>query len=253
MEISGHSPSAIGSLVGLLRQRSRQSPDRLAFTYLSERNLGESPLTYEQLDAKARAIAVELIERGVAGSRAILLYPSGLDFIAAFFGCLYAGVVAVTAYPPRDNRHRERLELMIADSGATIALTTQTLHPQISEVLAPLQGISCLATDGVVLERGRQWQEPPIYRQSLAFLQYTSGSTSAPKGVMVSHGNLLYNLATMHEAFGFGPDSVSVSWLPIFHDMGLIQGILQPLFSGFPGYILSPVTFLLQPVRWLQA
>lgn len=258
--MSDRAPSAPGvgcaTLRDLLRTRAADQPERTAYTFLRDGQAAEAPLTYRALDAQARAIAARLQEQGAAGERALLLFPPGLEFVSAFFGCLYAGVVAVPAYPPRANRADPRIDEIVSDAQARFALTTgavkSALAPPAGEA-SPLGSLSWVATDQVPLDAAAQWRETPVEAGTLAFLQYTSGSTKAPKGVMVTHGNVLQNDEDLRRIMGHGPDSISVSWLPHFHDMGLVWGILQPLYSGFPGYLMPPASFIQQPVRWLQA
>lgn len=248
--------SELDSLVELLQERAiHQSSERL-YTFLSDGETDEIHLTYAELDTKAKLIAAWLQSMDLVGERALLLYPPGLDFIAAFMGCLYAGVIAVPAYPPRANQSLERLEVIILDAQAKVALTTEALLPNIERGFAntlELAFMRCLATNNIPDSFSLNWQKPSIDRKSLAFLQYTSGSTGNPKGVMVSHGNLLANLLTIYQCFGHTPQSQGVIWLPLYHDMGLIGGVLQPLYGGFPVTLMSPMHFLQKPIRWLQA
>ena len=212
-------------------------------------------MNYEELDRQSRTIAARLQTLGVAGGeRALLFYPPGLEYVAAFLGCLYAGVVAVPAYPPRLNRPISRLRAIAADSKATVALTTTPILSNLERRLAhapEMRSLRWLATDDGK-DLAEEWRCPEIGDNTLAFLQYTSGSTAAPKGVMVTHGNLLHNLATIYHGL-LTPDSHMVSWLPPYHDMGLIGGVLQPLYGGFPATLMSPVSFLQRPLRWLRA
>lgn len=239
----------------MLRCRSLRQPDRIAYTFLKDGEVEDASLTYLALDCKARAIATQLQKLGARAERALLLYPPGLDFIAAFFGCLYAGVVAVPAYPPRPNKPMPRIRAIVADSSATVALsTTQVLANSGGQFEMPdLQALRWLTTDDIDDSVASGWQEPDLTGDDLAFLQYTSGSTATPKGVMVTHRNLLHTLADLDIGWDHTPDSVMVSWLPTFHDLGLIYGVLQPLRDGFPCYLMAPVSFLQSPVRWLQA
>nr|AXN93611.1 PuwC [Anabaena sp. UHCC-0399] len=164
--------------------------------------------------------------------------------------------MAVPAYPPRRNQNLSRLQAIVADAQATVILTTKSLLPQLQEWFsqnAELAAIKLLATDDLNSNLAANWQAPQLSQDSLAFLQYTSGSTGKPKGVMVSHGNLLHNSEYLKQAFGLSSESISVSWLPSFHDMGLIEGILQPLYTGFLGVLMPPVSFVQQPIRWLKA
>ncbi len=250
-----HSPS-YDSLVNLLRQRAYYQPNRIAYTFLKDGETKTHSLTYSELDHKARLIGGLLQNLGLTRKRALLLYPPGLEFIAAFFGCLYAGVIAIPAYPPRRNQSLERFQAIVKDSQATEVLTTASIWKNVEQNFAQqleLSSLRWLATDNIDGNLAPSWQEPRISRDSLAFLQYTSGSTGNPKGVMVSHGNLIHNLSLIEKKFGHKSDRQGVIWLPPYHDMGLIGGILQPLYVGFPVVLMSPVVFLQKPFRWLQA
>lgn len=251
------------TLVDLLGYRAQNQPQKMAFTFLRDGETEEVSLTYRELDQKARAIASCLQSLGTAGDacgglglRALLLYPPGLEFISAFLGCLYAGVVAVPAYPPRPNMNLLRLQAIVTDAQATIVLTTKSLLANLESRLAEnpeLATIPWLTTDNIDSNLSSDWQEIRLEKDTLAFLQYTSGSTGTPKGVMITHGNLLSNQRLIKTGFGNSEKTIGVSWLPLFHDMGLIGKVLQPLYLGIPSILMSPVTFLQKPVYWLQA
>ncbi len=244
------------TLVDLLRYRALHQPAQTAYTFLQDGETESDSLTYQELDQQARAIAASLQYLDASGERALLLYPPGLEFIAAFFGCLYAGVVAVPAYPPRRNQHLNRLRAIAADAQATIALTTTKILTDVERkfIQAPdLKGMQWLTTDNVTGDLQKNWQETLLTRDTLAFVQYTSGSTATPKGVMVSHGNLLHNERIIQQAMQHTEKTIFVGWLPLFHDMGLIGNMLQPLYLGIPCILMSPVAFLQKPWRWLQA
>ena len=242
------------TLVEILRWRAQYQPDQRAYTFLVDGESKEVHLTYAELDQQARAIAARLREMGAIGERALLLYPPGLDFIAAFFGCLYAGVVAVPSYPPRRKRPSPRLQAIVRDAEPAVVLSDVTIREQVQQYASDeLPDLPWLVTDQINLSESSEWQEANISSESLAFLQYTSGSTATPKGVMLSHGNLLHNLAIIQEGFEITPFSQGVIWLPPYHDMGLIGGILEPLYAGFPVTLMSPVAFLQKPIRWLRA
>jgi acyl-CoA synthetase (AMP-forming)/AMP-acid ligase II len=247
------------TLVDMLRTRAQSDAGRLAYTFLVDGEHEGDTLTYGELDLRARSIAVLLAARGVRpGDRALLLYAPGLDFIPAFFGCLYAGVVAVPSYPPSPGqvaRALPRLLAITADAEASVVLCVEAVAAMADDVsrLAPaLQGLTWLATD-TLADMSAAWHQPDIDGASLAFLQYTSGSTSAPKGVMVSHGNLLHNLGYANYVEENDPTSIAVSWLPVIHDMGLIEGVLEPAYAGYPAYLMAPASFLQRPIRWLDA
>ncbi|MCC5601619.1 non-ribosomal peptide synthetase [Nostoc favosum] len=249
-------PSQCATIVDILRDRSCNIPHTQAFTFLEDGETQELTLTYHELDRRSRAVAAQLQALGLSGERAILLYPSGLDYLIAFFGCLYAGVVAVPAYPPRNQRKTPRIQAISIDAQASVALTTTAMLPTLQSILTPetKQGnFHWLTTDNIAQGIEDSWQQPAINGDTLAFLQYTSGSTGTPKGVMLSHGNLLHNAAVTYQLMEHSPSSKFVSWLPVYHDMGLIGGILQPLYGAFPCILMSPASFLQRPYRWLQA
>lgn len=246
----------VSSFVDLLSHRAQSQPDQLAYTFLQDGETEAGSLTYLQLDERARAIATTLQNLNARGDRALLIYPPGLEFIAAFFSCLYAGVVAVPTYPPRRNQSLARMQAIAANAEAKFALTTTALLSEIENCFAQepeLNQLHWIATDALSSSSSTAWQRPNLNQDTLAFLQYTSGSTGTPKGVMVSHGNLLHNSALIHKSFADTPQSQGVSWLPPYHDMGLIGGVLQPLYVGAPMVLMSPLAFMQKPFRWLQA
>lgn len=348
---------AIRHFVDLLQSRAQQQPDRVAYCFWLDGETPHASLTYAALDRKARAIAARLQQHCKAGDRALMMYPAGLEFIAAFYGCLYAGMVAVPAYPPRRNRKLERLQSMIDDcftenrqhvraaitlpaqltldpiqgetvnlsqtgalvavddsqpfsnqltgKTATVTLTTpegellsldcrlvhvmnqqmgihfldelfplledtvakgedaapgivltehQTLtvaHPQFMEVEA-LRAIPWLVTDEVEPALAEAYQPVRIHPEQLAFLQYTSGSTGDPKGVMISHRNMLENCAAIQQAIHLDDKARAALWLPLFHDLGLVNGVLMPIYANVPVALMDPTSFLQKPVRWLE-
>lgn len=247
------------TLVELLRWRATQSPDRRVYSFLQDGENEKDHLTFSALDRLARAIAVQLSTYAGRGERALLIYPSGLEFIAAFFGCLYAGIIAVPIYPPtavRSDRNLQRFRNIANDAQVSIILTTSALQSKVEGLLAlspELQRLPIIDTGSLSIEAAEQWREPDIGSDTLAFLQYTSGSTGMPKGVMVSHGNLLFNSSLVQQACQQPEDAHVVSWLPLYHDLGLIGGIIQPLYAGYEATIMAPTAFLQRPIRWLQA
>ena len=243
------------TLIDLLRYRAAHQTERTAYAFLEDGEAGGNSVDHGELDRQARIIASRLQRMGLAGGeRALLLYPPGLAYIAAFFGCLYAGVVAVPAYPPRLNRPISRLRSIVADSEATVALSTARILSNLERRLdhAPdMKSLRWLATDDGE-DPAEHWRHPEIGGESLAFLQYTSGSTAAPKGVMVSHANILHNQAMLYNGLGHMPESHMVNWLPPYHDMGLIGAVLHGLYAGCPSTLMSPVSFLQRPLGWLR-
>jgi acyl-CoA synthetase (AMP-forming)/AMP-acid ligase II/acyl carrier protein len=246
-------------MLELLVTQAADYADQTAYVFLDDRD-GKTEWTYADLERRARVIAARLQLELQPGDRAILVYPPGLDFIAAFFGCMYAGVVAVPATYPKPRRPMPRLSRIAVDCDAHVALSTAatltTLDPDLlSKDAATSQWI---ATDELPDALADEWQRPTIAANDLAFLQYTSGSTSDPKGVMVSHANLLSNLECIRRAFGIGETEEDIEsatgafWLPAYHDMGLIGGVLTPLYMGGRSVLMSPTAFLQRPIRWLQ-
>jgi acyl-CoA synthetase (AMP-forming)/AMP-acid ligase II len=228
----------------------------VAFTFLVDGATAEASLSYAALHDQARAIGQLLDSIGVRGERVLLLYPAGLEYIAAFFGCLYAGAVAVPGYPPRFHRSLERLQSIAEDAHATVALTTTALLAKTKQWFTwtpELSRLHWFSTDQLACSGDDTWESPAIDSESLALLQYTSGSTHVPKGVMLSHANLLHNTHQIQQVLELTEDSIGVGWLPLHHDMGLIGSVLQPLYSGFSCILMSPMAFLQRPVRWLQA
>lgn len=263
--LGGPSPFADGqtTLVDILRMRASTQPDRIGFTWLAGGEKVAGQLTYADLDTRARAIATELIASTQPGDRVLLLYEGGLQFVAAYFGCLYARVIAVPAYPPdpyRLERSLERLMGIVSDAEPTAVLTTASiiairdgLKLDLGEQMAALQWLATDAVPDDVAGPAERWDATPPTPEDLAMIQYTSGSTGAPKGVMVSHANLLHNEEMIHQSFETHPGSVVVGWLPLFHDMGLIGNVLQPVYTGFHSVLMSPLDFLAKPIRWLAA
>ncbi len=242
------------TVTDLLSYRGQKQADQVAYIFLQNNGIELARLSYRELDSQARVIAAQLQSMRATGERALLLYPPGLDYIAAFFGCLYANVVAVPAYPP-SRQKVSRLMAIIRDAQATVALTTTSVLTSLKEQFSEtpeLASLHWLTTDNLTNNEALDWQEPIISSDTLAFLQYTSGSTATPKGTMVSHGNILYNESMIQEAFQHTQQSIVAGWLPPYHDMGLIGNILQPLYAGIPCILMSPMTFIKQPFQWLE-
>src|SRR6266436_3572948 len=244
------------TLVDLLEWRARFQPERVAYTFLVDGETERISLSWGELHRKAQLVGQRLASIGAAGKPVVLLYPSDLEYVSAFFGCLNAGAVAVPAYPPRLNRTLHRLQAIVADSQATLALSVSSIRERIEPLcnqFPNLKHLKWLTTDDLEGDVQDEWRNPFLTGDTPAFLQYTSGSTSQPKGVMVSHGNLLHNQQMIQRAFEQTESSIIVGWLPLYHDMGLIGNVLQTLFVGARCVLMSPAAFLQSPFRWLQA
>ncbi|HYM60322.1 MAG TPA: fatty acyl-AMP ligase [Thermoanaerobaculia bacterium] len=240
----------------VLAARAAELHDGWSFSFLNE-DEEESSLTFGELDRRARAIGAMLQTAGAAGERALLLFPPGIDYLCALFACLRGGIVAVPAYhPARLNRTLPRLTAMIEDARPMVVLTnaqTRAAAEKLFDQAPVLRSTRWIVTGAEAPGEEDAFREPDLRRDSLALLQYTSGSTSAPRGVMLSHGNLLHNSGFICRQFGHHAASRGVIWLPPYHDMGLIGGILQPVYAGFPCTLMSPAAFVTRPQRWLRA
>jgi acyl-CoA synthetase (AMP-forming)/AMP-acid ligase II len=225
--------------------------------FLGDQEHDQLTLTYEQIDRQARSIAAQLQQLGATGERTLILHQPGLSYVTALLGCLYAGSIAVPAYPPRFNRSMTRLRDVVIDAQARFALTTRTAHERMSRHLQTepqLAALTWLATDDATdADHSDQWRPVHAHADDVAILQYTSGSTSAPKGVMLSHANLLYNIAALAQTRDIQNDDHFVTWLPPYHDMGLIGATLLPLCENLTATLLTPSAFLQRPTRWLSA
>ncbi len=254
-----HSPVTIpagDTILDVLRWRAEQQPEQIAYVYLRDGRNADTVLTYRDLFALARSTAGYLQTRFAPGERLLLVYPPGLEFVQAFWGALYAGLVAVPVPPPDAHRLRAgvaRVQRFAEDAGAAGAFTT-------SQILETLRSQECEMTldrwvpiDQALSADASCWTEPHPLLSHLAYLQYTSGSTSTPKGVMVSHGNITAQSRCITDAGCYDARSVTLSWMPHFHDYGLVKGIIQPAWIGRPSYLMSPLTFLKRPLRWLEA
>lgn len=240
-------------LISLLRERAAAASGA-GYAFLGDGERVSANLTHAQLERAAAVLAARLQALAPASRNVMLAYPPGLEFIVAFFGCLYAGLTPVPVALPHPRRDNERLGAIAADCGAELVLSSRAG----GRVLATLAATDALRELRIVetdLDTAGEAIASPAAAASedTAFLQYTSGSTRAPRGVCVSHGNVLANLAAIHAAERNGPHSRGVSWLPAYHDMGLVEGILQPLYGGYPTTLLAHSAFLQRPVRWLQA
>ena len=251
------------TLVDVLQKWAQEKGSKTAFTCLSDDDSGARAgdifINFSELDRLVRGIAAELQDRGAEGERVLLLYPPGIDFVAAFLGCLYAGAIAVPSYPPapsrRDRSSGNRLLGIIHDASPALVLTTSLLRARVESLFdgSGFAGVPVFVTDTAAEDASSGWVRPDFLANQTALLQYTSGATGPPKGVLISHTNLLDNLGLIHCALDITEEDTGVNWLPPYHDMGLIGGLLQPVYEGSKVTLVSPVAFLQRPFRWLEA
>lgn len=244
-------------LIDILRYRASNQPNQVAYHFLPDQSDTPVTITYAELDRRAKALAAQLQKTYQPGERAVLLYPPGLELITAFFGCLYAGLIAVLANPPLNRRSILKFELILKNAKPACLLSTQSIQKKLIQLNLPEEKIKQLLANWLNIENIEltdieNWHYPAIDTNSVAFLQYTSGSTSDPKGVMVTQRNILHNISLISNASGLNAKSVVASWLPPYHDMGLIDGILVPLYAGVLSVLMSPASFLQNPFRWLK-
>jgi len=243
------------SLTELFHERALAQPHNTAYTFLVDGEDHTLVATYREIDQRARAIAGRLQQLGYQDERALLLYDSGLEYIAALVGCLYAGVVAVPVYPPdpmRMARMGPRLQAIASDCDARLVLGIGEDLQRSAPLLNTFAQLETrLATDEIDKTLADTWSPVALNRDSLAILQYTSGSTGTPKGVMLRHGNLLHNLSQIEQKLDI-PNAVAAAWLPLYHDLGLIGFVLQAWYSGRPMILMSPIAFFQRPIRWLR-
>jgi acyl-CoA synthetase (AMP-forming)/AMP-acid ligase II/acyl carrier protein len=244
------------TILDALCARASAQPGRSAYFLLSDEGAEAGSLTWGDLARRIRSLGRRFAAMQARGERAVLLYPTGLDYITSLYACLYAGVIAVPAYPPRINRHLSRILGIVEDCAPRYVLTDSSVMAGVKDVLAnhpQLQKLEWIVTDTLDATESADWRPAPSANDAPAFLQYTSGSTSAPKGVIVTHENLTRNLTLIGEGFGVDQESTIVSWLPMYHDMGLIGNILATGWLGSECYVMSPAAFVRRPAAWLQA
>ncbi len=259
----GHlAPNAMETFTQLVRARAERHPDAVAMRYLDRGEVESQRLTYAELDRRARAIAVLLLQHAQPGDRVLLMFAPGLDFVATFVAALYAGVIAVPAYPPDIHRIEHavrRLQAVIDDAAPKVLITTPDILAMAKPFSQGVPGAERLLqtpwiahTDGDAL--ADRWQAPDIHGDTLAFLQYTSGSTGNPKGAMLSHRNLLRDLEMLQVSLGNTEHRPldTACWVPLYHDLGLIGHVLGALYTGATCSVISPIDFLKKPLRWLR-
>ena len=243
------------NLLELAQQRALMHGDKPAFVYLSNGQQQNRSLSYADLDRCAKAIAAELQQHDLSGQTILLLLPTGIDFLIAFFACLYAKTLPIPAFPASGMANRARIRAMLEDAEPTAILTLEQDLAATTKWLRSLNwtGSTLLAVDTLSYEHASSWVEPRVTAEDPAFIQYTSGSTAAPRGVLITHANIIHNESQIQDTIGHDDTAISVSWLPLFHDMGLVASVLQSFYVGGSYYFMSPIRFLEKPIRWLQA
>ncbi|KAA0983909.1 condensation domain-containing protein [Pseudomonas sp. ANT_J28] len=239
--------------IEVLEANARHFPQRAALHFLPNGvEIGET-LTFAQLHEQSRSLAAALQARYAPGDRVLLMLPSSLDYARAFCACLYAGLIAVPLFPPpsRKPRHLDRVRNVVVDAQPALILAPEDHCQGLLELVKGKVDVSTV--QGLGLPPASEWKRPDVDGATVAFLQYTSGSTGAPKGVEVRQRNLIANVELMRQAYGFDEHGGMVNWLPLYHDMGLIGGMLAPLYSGMPCYLMASQTFVNAPSTWLQA
>ena len=244
---------AQSNFVDLLRWRAAHQPNDPAVIILEDGER-ETVYSYAELDRRTRAFAASLLEHARPGDRVVLLQPFGIDFVVSFFACLYANLIGAPMYPPRNPKHMSRIETVLRDAGTRVVVTAEKSMYKIQEWLGEgAKAFHILSNEEVRVEAAAAWCPQPIDPAALAYLQYTSGSTGSPKGVMVSHMNIMANLAQLAHKLGLTGTSSFVSWLPIFHDMGLVSSLMIALYLGTHIVMMAPSSFAQKPFRWLNA
>jgi len=242
--------------IDVIKNRVKANPNHVVFRFLNDGINESESFTYRQLETRSKALGTAMQEFAKKGERVLLLFPPGLSYVASLFACFYSGMIAVPAYPPRRNRSLDRIHTIVEDSGATVSIISQQVFNDIERNFAEdevLNKIHWIVYEDVPDEKESEWKPQEILPDDIALLQYTSGSTGHPKGVMITQLNLLYNSEYIRQTFEFDKNSVGVNWLPIFHDMGLIGGVLQAAYLGVLNVGMPPMAFLKNPLNWLKA
>jgi len=249
-------PGDAPSIIQVIRSHAVHQPDKTALILLAAGEEETGRLTYGELDRRARSLAGRLQSAGLPGERVLLPMPTCLEYAVGMLGCLYARAIPVPVYPPGNRRHAERLSGIVADCAARLALTTtaklDALRARFDQLASESAGFDLWAVDQPA-DDDPAWTEPEFAAADVAYLQYTSGSTAEPRGVMITHGSLMSQVALFSEGFGLSGQDMNVSWLPLFHDFGVVAGLLNPLYLGATTVLMPPVSFAQRPVRWLNA
>jgi len=244
------------NLVDMLQYRGDSNNSDIACILLEDGFTEKEIKTFGEIDLHARAVGASLQKIGQKGDPVLLLFPTGIDFIIGLFGCFYAGMVAIPAYPPRKNKVNERFHSILDNSGTQIILTNDSLFNNVNAYLEAktlAEQFTVLNYQDIDSTSSKGWVDPQLEPDDLAILQYTSGSTGDPNGVMVTHANILYNCEFIFQSFSLSHDSTLVNWLPNFHDMGLIGCVIEPIYGGFKNVMIPPNIFLQNPLSWLKA
>lgn len=244
--------NSVHSLIAHLRMLAATRPGDTALVVATTET--ETTLSYAELELRVRAVAAQLQTQFQPGDRALLLLNNDEHYVVGFLACLYAGLIAVPAFPPESQREQQvrRLAAIALDAQAHCVLVTSDVLTRMAGAADFLRNIEIIIVDGIPRAAADRWQGRPHDDREIVFLQYTSGSTATPKGVVVDHGNLLANERAIQQALQTGASDVLVSWLPLFHDMGLVGGLFQPIYSGIPLVLMSPADLIERPVRWLE-
>jgi acyl-CoA synthetase (AMP-forming)/AMP-acid ligase II len=246
--------ASFGSLTAVLARKAAVHGNRQAFVFLPEREGTRPTLTFAELDRRARGLAARLLTLANPGDRAVLLFPPGLDFVVAFLACLAARIVAVPLMLPRRGGARDASAAILDDCTPKLALASSDVFTARPDLIDRLRSdLPCVVVDSTAEPAAPASPLPDVGRADLALLQYTSGSTSAPKGVMVTHGNLLANFEMIRLVMKTSSRSTCVNWVPLYHDMGLMMGVMQPVYVGALSVLMAPPAFMMRPLSWLRA
>lgn len=242
-------------ITDLLKYHAQHIPEKKAYIYLRDGEDDEESITFRELYNASANIAFKLTELRAVNERVLMLFPPGMEFIKAIYGCLLAGAIAVPAYPPRKNRSVERIKTLVVDSEAGFVLSTADIHESTERSFNDLEELKDLKwiVPDQSWDSKNQLSLKFVQPDDIALLQYTSGSTGNPKGVMVTHHNLMRNLEFLRQVFSLDSQTISVSWLPTFHDMGLVEGMMGTIYNGYTSVLMPPVTFIQKPSRWIKA
>lgn len=246
----------LSNLVEVLQWRALRRPGDRAYLFLADGENEEKSLTYQELERRARSLGALLQAQGFTGKRALLFFPPGPEYVETFWSCLYAGVVSIPVYQPKLNRSIERLRSIILDTDATLVLTNSKGADALARWFindAVFAHLHWVITDDFFSSGANTSLDIRGTSDAVAYIQYTSGATAPPRGVMISQENILQNVSFLHHRLAHPVDRYMVSWLPPYHDMGLVSSILLPVYAGFPVVLMPPAAFIQRPLRWLEA